>query len=98
MPNIRYSYRENKESNKVKVTVYHIGPTCVQCNQTKRLMDQLRIIYDQVDLRENPEKLDEFKFLGHMTAPIVTADEAIWSGFRFEKIKDLAVKLHLERK
>ena len=80
------------------VTVYHIGPTCVQCNQTKRLMDQLGIEYDQIDLRNHPEKVDEFKALGHLTAPIVTAGDELWSGFKFERVKGLAARLRLERK
>jgi glutaredoxin-like protein NrdH len=80
----------------MKIVVHHIGPACVQCNQTKRMMDSLKIEYEQVDLRENPDLVEKFKELGHLTAPIVTAGERIWSGFRFEKIKDLAMKLDLE--
>ena len=77
---------------KIPVTVYHIGPGCVQCNQTKRQMDKLGIIYDEVDLRDpaNADKLAEFQALGHSTAPIVTTDTKIWSGFRLTKIKSLA--------
>lgn len=79
------------------VTVYHIGPACVQCNQTKRLMNQKGITFDEVDLRQHPEIVEQFKEKGHLTAPIVTAGESVWSGFRFEKINDLAVKLKLEK-
>jgi hypothetical protein len=77
---------------KIPVTVYHIGPGCVQCNQTKRVMSQLGIIYDEVDLRDpaNADKLAEFQAQGHATAPIVTTDTKIWSGFRYGKIKSLA--------
>lgn len=75
---------------KVPVTVYHIGPTCVQCEQTKRVMDREGIIYNLVDLREHPEKVEEFKALGHMSAPIVTTDTKLWSGFRLGKIMSLA--------
>jgi glutaredoxin-like protein NrdH len=75
---------------KVPVTVYHIGPTCVQCNQTKRMMDSLGIHYTEVDLRENPDVLEAFKAEGLLAAPIVTTDTKKWSGFRYEKIKSLA--------
>ena len=79
------------------VTVHHIGPSCVQCNQTKRLMDSLGIVYVEVDLREHPELTNKFKELGHLSAPIVTVgDHKIWSGFRYEKIK--ALKLDKEAK
>ena len=75
---------------KIPVTVYHIGPSCVQCNQTKKLLDKLKIVYTEVDLRDNPDKLDEFKEQGLAAVPIVTTDTKIWSGFRYEKIKSLA--------
>lgn len=75
---------------KIPVTVYHIGPTCVQCNQTKKMMDNLGIVYEQVDLREHPDKLEEFKAEGLLSAPIVTTDIKKWSGFRHTKIKSLA--------
>lgn len=79
------------------VTVYHIGPSCVQCNQTKRLMNQLGITFDEVDLRQHADIVEQFKEKGHLSAPIVTADGNTWSGFRFEKIRDLAIKLKLEK-
>ena len=79
------------------VTVHHIGPSCVQCNQTKRVMTQLGITFDEVDLRQHPEITDKFKEQGHLSAPIVVAGEQVWSGFRLEKIRDLAMKLDLER-
>lgn len=73
------------------ITVHHIGPSCVQCNQTKKLMDQLGIVYVEVDLREHPELVEKFKQMNHLTAPIVTVGEnTIWSGFKYERIKALA--------
>lgn len=74
---------------KIPVTVY-TTPNCVQCNQTKRMMDTLGIDYSVVDLAEHPEKLAEFKEQGFMAAPIVTTDSKTWSGFRHGKIKSLA--------
>jgi glutaredoxin-like protein NrdH len=79
-----------KPMPKIPVTVYHIGPSCVQCNQTKRMMDNLGIEYVQVDLREHPDILEGFKAEGLSSAPIVTTDIKKWSGFRYEKIKSLA--------
>lgn len=79
------------------VTVYHIGPNCVQCNQTKRVMTQLGIAFDEVDLRQHSDIADKFKDEGHLAAPIVVADGQTWSGFRLERIRDLAMKLDLER-
>lgn len=72
---------------KIPVTVYTL-PVCVQCNQTKKLMDRLGIRYTEVEL--TPEKADEFKAQGHFSAPIVTTDIKVWSGFRMSKILSLA--------
>lgn len=81
----------------MNVVVHHIGPSCVQCNQTKRVMNQLGIAFDEIDLRQHPELVESFKEQGHLTAPIVTAGTEIWSGFRLERIRGLALILDLER-
>jgi len=70
---------------RIPVTVYTNGPTCVQCNQTKRMFDKLGIQYTEVDLRDKPELLDKFKEEGYAAAPIVTTDSKTWAGFRYEK-------------
>jgi glutaredoxin-like protein NrdH len=64
---------------------------------TKRMMDKKGIKYEEVALQDNPEKLEEFRAQGFTSAPIVTTDIKIWSGFRFEKIESLAQYLHAER-
>lgn len=69
--------------------VFTIGPECVQCNQTKRMLDGQDIAYDEIDLRKHPALADLFKDAGHLAAPIVIAHDQIWSGFRLEKLKDL---------
>ena len=68
----------------------------MQCNQTKKVLDRYGILYDEVDLRQHPDIADKFKEQGHLSAPVVTAGNTIWSGFRLERIKDLAMKLDLE--
>lgn len=75
---------------KIPVIVHHIGPSCVQCNQTKKVLEREGIEYTEIDLRERPDLVEKFKEMGHLSAPIVTTDTKIWSGFRLEKIKSLA--------
>lgn len=74
----------------MSVTVYHIGPACVQCNQTKRVLDKLGVAYDEVDLREHPELAESFKAQGHLSAPVVVTDAKTWSGFKLDKLNALA--------
>ena len=79
----------------IPVIVY-TTPNCVQCMSTKRQFDQLGVVYDEVDLSENPEMLEKFKAEGHLAAPIVTTDIKTWSGFRATKIKSLAMHIQTE--
>lgn len=74
---------------KIPVTLYKT-PNCVQCMMTAKEFDKLGIVYTTVDLTEHPDKVEEFKEMGYLSAPIVTTDKKIWSGFRLEKIRGLA--------
>ena len=75
--------------SKVPVTVYTL-PKCVQCEQTKKQFDKLGVDYTEVSLQDHPDKADEFSAQGFTSAPIVTTDIKVWSGFRIGKIESLA--------
>jgi glutaredoxin-like protein NrdH len=70
------------------VTVYTL-PNCSQCESTKRLMTANNIEFTEVALQEHPDKVEEFLAQGHRTAPIVTTDTKVWSGFKYEEIRAL---------
>lgn len=72
----------------IPVDVYST-PNCVQCMMTKKQMTKLGIKFNEHDLSQMPKKVEEFKALGYVAAPIVTTDTKIWSGFRLEKINSL---------
>lgn len=63
---------------------------CVQCAATHRALDAKGIDYETVDLGDNAEALVEVKALGYLQAPVVITDEDHWSGFRPDKIDELA--------
>jgi glutaredoxin-like protein NrdH len=72
-----------------KATIYTL-PVCVQCSQTKRVMDREGIEYDTVSLLDVPELAAEFKEAGFLQAPIVVSrDGRRWSGFRPDLIAEL---------
>lgn len=71
------------------VTVY-TKPACVQCNATYRALDKKGITYQSVDVSTDPEALDRLRALGYMQAPVVITDQDHWSGFRPDKIAELA--------
>jgi len=72
-------------------------PNCVQCRQTKKLLDKHNISYDSFDLTQHPEELENFKALGLVAAPIVVSGDTRWSGFRFEKLKRLIERVEREK-
>lgn len=68
---------------------------CVQCVQTKRLLDAKGIRYVVEDITV-PETLAAMKKLNHMSAPVVVVGEESWAGFRPDKIDELVKRLELE--
>lgn len=73
------------------VTVYS-KPSCVQCNATYRALENKAIPYETVDMSQDVEALQRVRDLGYMQAPVVIAGEDHWSGFRPDKIEELAAK------
>lgn len=65
-------------------------PACMQCRATKKALDKTGITYEIIDLSDNEEALNHVTQLGYVQAPVVEAGEQHWSGFRPEKIKELA--------
>lgn len=73
--------------------VVYTKPSCVQCNATYRALDSKGINYEVKDLSEDESALNRMKELGYLQAPVVIAGEDHWSGFRPDKIAELAEKL-----
>lgn len=81
-------------AEKVPVTVY-TKPTCVQCNATYRALNSKGIRYVIVDVTTSPAALEYItEELQYSQAPVVVVDdENHWSGFRPDKIIELAATL-----
>lgn len=73
----------------MQVTVYST-PSCVQCTATYRALDRQGIAYEIVDLTQDAAALEKVKALGYSQAPVVFAGDDHWSGFRPDKIGNLA--------
>jgi glutaredoxin-like protein NrdH len=80
------------EGKTMTVTVY-TKPSCVQCNATYRALDSKGIEYEVLDLSVDESALAQVKELGYLQAPVVITDEGHWSGFRPDKIDELASRL-----
>lgn len=74
------------------ITVYS-KPACVQCTATKRALDKQGIEYEIFDLSVDEKALEAVKDLGYMQAPVVIAGDEHWSGFRPDKISELAARV-----
>ncbi|GAA1780191.1 MULTISPECIES: glutaredoxin-like protein NrdH [Leucobacter] len=74
------------------ITVY-TKPSCVQCTATYRALDSKGIEYEVLDLSQDEAALQAVKELGYLQAPVVVADDEHWSGFRPDKISELANRL-----
>ena len=74
------------------VTVYS-KPACVQCSASYRALDSKGIDYKIVDMSQDVDALERVKALGYLQAPVVITDEDHWSGFRPDKIDELAARL-----
>ena len=71
------------------VTVY-TTPSCVQCRMTKGELVKRGIEYREVSLLEDDEALALVKEHGFLAAPVVNVGEEWWSGFRPDKLSELA--------
>lgn len=71
------------------ITVY-TKPSCVQCSATYRALDAAGLEYEIRDLTLDPSALEQVKALGYLQAPVVIVGEEHWSGFRPDKIAEVA--------
>jgi glutaredoxin-like protein NrdH len=72
------------------MTTVYTKPNCVQCDATKRLMDNLGVEYTTVDIADNPEELEKLIQMGYKSAPVIVTDNDSWAGFQPDKIEKLA--------
>lgn len=78
-----------------KVIVYTL-PSCVQCDSTKKYLDRKGIIYETVDLSQDPKAMEHVRELGYTQAPVVECESKHWSGFRMGELDGLAKRIHGE--
>lgn len=74
------------------VTVYS-KPACPACTATYRALDKKGIEYTTLDISVDADALEGLKALGFQQAPVVAAGDDSWSGFRPDKIEELALSL-----
>ncbi len=78
-----------------KVIVYTL-PSCVQCDSTKKYLDRKGVIYETVDLSQDPQAMEHVRELGYTQAPVVECESKHWSGFRMNELDGLSKRIHGE--
>ncbi|WP_311944044.1 glutaredoxin-like protein NrdH [Halomonas piscis] len=63
---------------------------CVQCLATCREMEKRGLSYTVINVDETPAAREDLAQLGYRQLPVVTAGESHWSGFRPDRIRELA--------
>mgnify|MGYP000419335945 FL=1 len=70
------------------VTVYSKN-NCMQCKMVKKWLSEHEIAFDEINIDEQPEKIDYVKSLGFTAAPVIEAGDIVFSGFQPAKLKEI---------
>lgn len=70
------------------ITVYSKN-NCMQCKMTKKFLEQHGANFQEINIYEHPEKVEYVKSLGFTSAPVIEADNLVFSGFQPAKLKEL---------
>lgn len=63
---------------------------CMQCKMTKRFLMENNIAFQEVNIDEQPEMIDQLKEQGFQSVPVVTSDAQPIIGFRPDQLRQLA--------
>ena len=74
------------------ITIYS-KPNCPQCAATKRAFDRLGAPYTVGDITTDPVALATLQEAGSRQAPVVFGDSDFWTGYRPDRIRDVARRL-----
>jgi glutaredoxin-like protein NrdH len=72
------------------MTTVYSKPACVQCDQTKKLLDKRGVQYNTVDITQDEEAYEMIVKMGFLSVPVVISGDQSWAGFQPDKINSLA--------
>ena len=70
------------------VTVYS-KDRCQQCKGVKRWLKSNGIAFNEINVSEKPEHIQEVKDLGFTSLPVVKSDDLVFSGLDIPKLNEL---------
>ncbi|MFA9414549.1 MULTISPECIES: glutaredoxin-like protein NrdH [unclassified Streptococcus] len=71
-----------------KITVFTKN-NCMPCKMTKKFLTENGVDFEEINIEEQPEKIDYVKSLGFSSAPVIEAGNIVFSGFQPAKLKKL---------
>lgn len=71
-----------------KITVYTKN-NCMPCRMTKKFLTENGADFEEINIEEQPEKIDYIKGLGFSAAPVIEAGDVVFSGFQPGKLKEI---------
>ncbi|ENA0596695.1 glutaredoxin-like protein NrdH [Enterobacter kobei] len=72
--------------------IIYIRNNCVQCHATKRAMESRGMVFEMVNIDQQPEAAETLRAQGFRQLPVVIAGETRWSGFRPDMINRLSAQ------
>src|SRR5574344_1636224 len=87
--------KEVKETKPTKDTKYtttvYSKPNCKQCEFTKKYLDDMGTPYNEVDVTQDKEALEQLQFHGYLGVPVVAINslDDSWGGFRPDELEKL---------
>ncbi|MBT2731324.1 MULTISPECIES: glutaredoxin-like protein NrdH [Carnobacterium] len=74
-----------------KSIIVYSKPNCMQCNFTKKYLEDKGIAYEVKDIFESEEALNEVKELGFSSVPVIAIEgHEAFNGFRPDLLDQLA--------
>lgn len=76
------------------ITLY-TKSNCMQCQMTKMWLTQNGHPYEEINIEEKPEAIDELKSHGYSAMPVVSIDnelanpEKTWAQFQIDRLEKL---------
>ena len=63
------------------VTVFSKN-NCMQCHMVKKWLSDKAVQFQEINIDEQPQYIDQVREMGFMAAPIIVKDSVSFSGFR----------------
>lgn len=88
--NVKVEEVKDTKTTKYSVTVYS-KPNCPQCDFTKRYLDDMGTPYNNVDITQDKEALEQLRHHGYLGVPVVAINSLAdsWGGFRPDELEKL---------